>query len=103
MFTIKHIHIGGDEDIHQCEAVRYSMPTSALPSSHGDSPQSSATPATIWVVMRGDFVERTLTGGTIFVMNDAGKTVARYDLGASPVPIVGDGLADPRSRGTLAA
>jgi len=96
MFTIRHIHIGGDEELLQVDFVRYT-PASKPPVTSNEPSQS---PETVWVVEHEMSGERPLTGGTIFVMNEAGKTVARYDIGASPVPIVGDGLTDTRPRGT---
>ena len=82
MLTIRHIHLGGEEDIFAVASFRYAPGTEKV----GQQGQS-ATPQTIWVrdVAPGD--ERPLTGGTVFVMNENGKTVARYDLGASPVPL----------------
>jgi hypothetical protein len=70
------------------------------PLDEGKQAGCSATPPTLWVRI-SDYPddERPLTGGTIFVMNEQGKTVSRYDLGASPVPISGDGLRDPRPLG----
>lgn len=96
MFTIKHISLRGEERILQTATVRFEPGESAFVSADGRSGHSG-TPATVWIA--GSTGEVPLTGGTIFVMNDNGKTVSRYDLGASPVPIVGDGLSDPRSRG----
>lgn len=99
MFTTKHIHIVGDETLLQVESVRYTPPVDMTGCASSGQLLQSSTPATVWVVEKGDCVETPLTGGTIFVMNEAGKTVARYDLGASPVPIFGDGLTDARLRG----
>jgi hypothetical protein len=92
MLTVKHIRIGGDEDILAASGVRFTPSCGAY-----DETSAQYIPATLWVRDGAD--ERPLTGGTIFVMNDSGKTVSRYDLGASPVPFVGDGLADTRCPG----
>lgn len=91
MFTIKHISIVGEEKIFAVDGVRFT------PGVDGNA-ISSQTPPTLWLTDKG-WDERPLTGGTVFVMNDNGKTVSRYDLGASPVPIFGDGLSDPRNQG----
>lgn len=68
MISVKHISLGGEETIHQARSLHY-MP--------GDEP-----------TLRLEAEERDvmLTGGTAFVMNDHGRTIARYDLGASMVP-----------------
>lgn len=81
MFTIKHIKVLGDEEIIQVETVRFEPGMPGFISQDGKTGQTG-TPPTVWVG------ERPLSGGTVFVMNDMGKTVSRYDLGASPVPYV---------------
>lgn len=79
MFTIKHIHFDGSEEIIEAESVRFTP---------GTGP--SNIPPTLWIVALGTVGERPLTGGTIFVMNSAGKTVARYDLsGAGLLDVLG--------------
>lgn len=93
MFTIKQISISGEECIFRATAVRYTPGGYRDPSMASGTPPPSATPATVWID------ERPLTGGTVFVMNEAGKTVSRYDLGASPVPLnpTVDGLTATRA------
>jgi hypothetical protein len=81
MLTIKHIHIGGDEDVISAFSTRYA-PGSQYVGGQG----APGTPATLWYRKAEFEPEQPLTGGTIFVMNAKGSTVARYDLGASPVP-----------------
>lgn len=80
MLSVKHISLSGEEHIYLAARIRYT------PKDH-DADRVS-TPATVWVD------DLPLTGGTVFVMNDAGKTVARYDIGASMVPL--DAAPDPR-------
>jgi hypothetical protein len=75
MFTVKHIHLDGSEEIHETEKVRFTPAGSDL------SPTTSSAPDTLWID------SGPLTGGTLFVMNASGKTVSRYDLGASFVPL----------------
>lgn len=99
MLTVKHIHALGDEAIIEVSRVRFTPGTPAWESPDGQT-GCSATAATVWV-HDSKGTEVPLTGGTVFVMNEAGKTVSRYDLGPSPVPIVGDGLHDPRRHGLL--
>ena len=73
MLTVKHVRLSGQEDLYQSVTVWYSPIENQTP---------DGRPAMITMDL-GD----PLTGGTVFVMNDAGKTVARYDLGASMVPV----------------
>ena len=68
MFTVKHIRLSDEEDIYESEEVKFT------PFNVGQ-----ATPPTVWVD------GRPITGGTVFVMNGHGQTVARYDLGGSNV------------------
>jgi hypothetical protein len=98
MFTLKHINMVGVEELIECEHVRFEPGKPKWESDDGRIGESGTSP-TLWIVRRGAPHADPLTGGTVFVMNEAGKTVSRYDLGASPVPIVGDGLSDPRKQG----
>lgn len=78
MFTLKHIRLSGDEDLYTSATVRYSP---------GDDVRAvPPSPPTVWIEEKPGAPGIPLTGGTVFVMNDAGKTVARYDIGASMVP-----------------
>jgi hypothetical protein len=79
MLTIKHITICGEEEIRLADGVRY-VPGVGGPESAGEQ-----MPAVMAIFAKDDPV--SMFGGTVFVMNDTGKTVARYDLGASPVPL----------------
>jgi len=90
MFTIKHINAAGIEELYSSTKCRFHP--KGLCNGTALNSESSG-------IIHLDGVT-TLHGGTVFVMNETGKTVARYDLGASPVPIVGDGLSDPRPLGT---
>lgn len=91
MFTLKHISIRGEERLYRADSVHF---TPGVETAHC---RSISTFKFI-----NDGVEESLAGGTIFAMNENGKTVARYDLGASPVPIFGDGLSDHRPKGLVA-
>jgi hypothetical protein len=75
MLTIKHVKIGGDEVLEQVDRAEF-RPKEAGASYEGGRVLAERLNESL-----------TFTGGTIFVMNDFGKTVARYDLGASPVPL----------------
>jgi hypothetical protein len=93
MFTIKHIHLDGSEEIHEAKSVRFSPSNiERLMTLAGDP--NEPHPDTLWVD------GSPLTGGTAFVMNEAGKTVSRYDLGASNVPLSDTDVArTPNYRG----
>jgi hypothetical protein len=71
MFTVKHIGSFGQEELFQTPTFSYSPGINA---NEGGVP-------TVYVE-RGDS-ELDITGGMVFVMNDSGKTVARYKLGVS--------------------
>ena len=88
MLTVRHIHLNGGEEVMLVHSARFA------PGRGGEGRSAlvngeSATPDTLWVSYAAGQSEEPLTGGTVFVMNDMGKTVARYDLGASPVPLDG--------------
>lgn len=75
MLTVKQIHLSGLETIRLAKQVEY-------------EPNGRVTPGQreVWVTLpNGD--GEVLAGGTVFVMNDLGKTVTRYDMGASQVPL----------------
>lgn len=73
MFTIKHVHLDGSEHLAHVEDVRYEPATTGHISSDGRSGQSG-TPETVWAD------GKPYCGGTVYVMNASGKTVARYDM-----------------------
>lgn len=72
MLTVNHMTTSGEEFIYPTTHINY------VPERSG--PQFAETPATVW---HYDEEGRAypLTGGKVFVMNDAGGTVAKYDLG----------------------
>lgn len=80
MFSIRHIQLSGHEDIYL--ASRVSFQPEVTHEQKGGLPSSP----TIFID-RPDGSTMPINGGTIFVMNDNGKTVARYDIGASMVPL----------------
>lgn len=92
MLTVKHIHLDGCEVIHQAHEVSFT-PTPTEQRAKTRSPIESAHTGGILTLTKPT-MDRSesgtyflgLEGGTIFVMNDHGKTVSRYDLGASEVP-----------------
>jgi len=74
MLSVKHIHPNGSEEIMPAKYVRYEPKQESPP----DAPPSLA--ACVWICAP-DGHEHGCHWGSFFVMNDHGKTVARYDLG----------------------
>lgn len=72
MLTVKHIKLSGCESIHLATEVRYDC-------GHGED--SIASAPTIWIDTPSGDTQSIGSWGTFFVMNEAGKTVARYNLG----------------------
>lgn len=83
MLTVKHITISGEETIKEATAVRFApAPTQAI------GPDDISVSYVMYQSPHlADGVEIAVSGGTVFVMNSAGKTVSRYDLGASMIPL----------------
>lgn len=86
MLTIKHISLSGREVHYLGHEVEF-MPTQRNAETKTRSPIESAHSGGTVTVLRETRVPIALEGGTVFVMNDLGKTVSRYDLGASDIPI----------------
>jgi hypothetical protein len=77
MLSVKHITLSGNETIRLASKVEFVNTASK---------QCAPAHDTLWVHLPdGNLIE--LEGGTVFVMNDIGKTISRYDLGASMVPL----------------
>ena len=80
MLAVKHIQLSGHEEIYLTNRVSYEpnfMPTN-----------TAGVSGRPYVWLDGaDKPSQQLDGGTVFVMNEMGKTVTRYDLGASMVPL----------------
>ena len=85
MLTVRHIHLTGGEEIMLVHSARFA-PGRGMEGRPALVNGESATPDTLWVSFAAGQSEEPLTGGTVFVMNDLGKTVAHYDLGGSAVP-----------------
>ena len=74
MLTIKHIGVDGDESVRQALEVRYSRRAPY------DRPAVNTNWAgAVYADLEGNSMV-TFEGGTVYVMNDAGATVAKYDL-----------------------
>lgn len=80
MFTVKHISIDGSENLIAASSVKYDPGAPSFGSTVPGAICSGGRPTALFL----DDVP--YGGGTFFVMNANGKTVARYNLGASPVP-----------------
>lgn len=74
MFTVKHTSPTWEDSIYAATRVRFT-PRPTIPMSTGDLP-----PETVWVNEGGH--EFPITNGVVYVMNDAGSTVSKYDLDA---------------------
>lgn len=98
MLTVKHITLSGAETLYQAYEVSF-QPTDAESQVKRRSPIESRhvggtlhlTKPTMSPGELGTY-DFGIQGGTVFVMNDKGATVSRYDLGASEVPHGADAL-----------
>lgn len=81
MLTVKHIALSGEEFVYATSHVNF-VPSGAKGEQSGPPNKDS-----LWIYEGTDERPRELCGGTIFVMNERGSTVARYDIGASMVPL----------------
>lgn len=81
MMTVKHITISGEEFVYPTTHVNF------VPGSVQDKEPGKPAPRDAVWYYNADGKASQLIGGTVFVMNDHGKTVARYDIGASTVPL----------------
>lgn len=99
MFTVKHIHLTGSEELYEAATVNFvsaeEIKTACQQSTEPRNPKSHV------VVNHPNGDVKCLYDGTVFAMNDKGATVSRWDLGASMVPLKykADVLVDtPRSQ-----
>lgn len=90
MFLVKHISLSGHEDLYQTPTIRYAPRCSTDPATLWIQPVGVAQPPALGIQIGAPSAHYPLTGGTVFVMNENGKTVARYDLGASMIPLEAD-------------
>lgn len=78
MFTLKHVSEDGNETIYQSEEVQHTN------GGMFGSTESVDPPPTVWRTSPHTREITPLTGGTVYVMNDEGKTVAIYRLSSNP-------------------
>ena len=76
MISVRHIGVGGLEQIHSAEHLHFT------PEIRGAGGEVEAANLRLVTGER----EMTLKGGTAFVMNEAGRTIAKYDLSPSRWP-----------------
>ena len=72
MFTVKQIQNTGHEEIYAAQRVSYQPKW---------SPPNTAGMMIPCVFVHHASGTEIIDGGTVYVMNDAGKTINRYDLG----------------------
>ncbi len=88
MFTIKHVTTLGNEELHTTKACGcYPFPepqpvTGAPPPNGGDWEPLTAK---VWFERTPD-EHRELLGGMVYVMNENGATVSKWDLGGWAAP-----------------
>lgn len=84
MFTVKHTSPTWEDTLYTATRVRFS-PRRASPA----DVKSEPPPETVWVRRQETGVEFPLTDGVVYVMNDAGATVSKYDLETKGPPLAG--------------
>jgi len=88
MFTVKHVSIGGRELVVPAVHVFYVPKEDHRCAQSG--PRRDVPQRHVKAICPEFPGEHYFMDGTVFVMNDAGATVSRWDLGASPVPLRDD-------------
>jgi hypothetical protein len=81
MFTVKHISSSGAETLYEATEVNYS-PANQAP---GADP-STFIPDTVWYTKPGTREICSIDRGMVFVTNETGATVARYNLPPDQLP-----------------
>lgn len=79
MFTLKHLSPTGAEGLYEADEVFFQPDESA-----GLAQPSGTAAHSLGIVSykeAGGSTLQGLTGGYVYVMNEAGSTVAKYDLG----------------------
>ena len=88
MMTLKHIELSGHEQIHEVSKVWFNPEAVERLEQDNQKTGSGPTPLprdTLYASIPGEPHPIQISSGTVFVMNQHGKTVSRYDLGASMV------------------
>ena len=87
MFSVKHIRISGEEHLITADALQYFPSRKARGCEQSASGQPSDAKPEPRVEAYGEYGTQNIYHGTVFAMNEAGATVSRWDLGASPIPL----------------
>ena len=86
MLTVKHIGMVGEEVIYAVFSVE--LRTAASKDARKEA-QAVGNKDTVIAFTVDHYVVCEFDSGTVFVMNERGTTVSRYDLGPSPVVHIG--------------
>jgi hypothetical protein len=92
MLTVKHIAVSGEEMIYPTPRVNFVPSTAKEAASNGDS---------LWIYDETGRAHE-LYGGTVYVMNENGKTVSRYDLGGWVLPSAKEPKVESHGRSACA-
>lgn len=87
MLTVKHIDVMGGESVFPAKDVRYTPNKFTMTGVTADGRRTGKVcpDGQIHIDMEDGSI-RHLIGGTIYVMNDKGATVAKYDMGGWAAP-----------------
>jgi len=99
MLTIKFIGMVGEEAVYPAFSVEYRPAASKPPQGQptpGEPPPFLPPKDTVIAFTEDHYAVAEFDTGTIFVMNERGQTVSRYDLGPSPVAKLGGEADDDR-------
>lgn len=87
MFTLKHVTPYGNEAIYETEEIMYTPRAEHLPHTN---PALGPSTGQLWYTSRSTGERVDLNDGNVYVMNDHGSTVGKYDLGGwarTPGPV----------------
>jgi hypothetical protein len=91
MFTIKHISPRGNEALYAATEVSYTH----APGAERLGRLASEPNGSVWFKSpTTDGLLAELQEGSVYVMNDKGATVAKYDLGGWPAPVGNEAAAE---------
>lgn len=86
MLTVKHIEVTGHENIHPATRVSYQPRMERGRAVEPGVDGSEVSAHCVFIdTPKGDTIALG-SFGSVYVMNDAGKTVAKYELGGWPGP-----------------
>lgn len=90
MFTIKHLTPMGNESLHTAVEVNYAPHVEPIQLPCKDEDVGKYLPSIAALSFLRQFVAGEasicIMDGLVYVMNDKGATVAKYDLGGWPTP-----------------